>query len=70
MRNLKTITKKNIELHAGKVTEISDFIQILLKEGETTIEAIQKANKEKIQTFDYEVDESAEVLDETPEEDI
>jgi len=58
MRNLKTITKKNIELHAGKVTEISDFIQKLLKEGETTIEAIQKANKEKIQ------------LDETPEEDI
>ena len=70
MRNLKTITKKNIELHAGKVTEISDFIQKLLKEGETTIEAIQKANKEKIQTFDYEVDEGAEVLDETPEEDI
>ena len=41
-----------------------------MKEGETTIEAIQKANKEKIQTFDYEVDENAEVLDETPEEDI
>ena len=70
MRNLKTITKKNIELNACKLTEISDFIQKLLKEGETTIEAIQKANKEKIQTFDYEVDESAEVLDETPEEDI
>ena len=70
MRNLKTITKKNIELHACKLTEISDFIQKLLKEGETTIEAIQKANKEKIQTFDYEVDENAEVLDETPEEDI
>jgi type IV pilus assembly protein PilB len=70
MRNLKTITKKNIELHACKLTEISDFIQKLLKEGETTIEAIQKANKEKIQTFDYEVDENAEVLDESPEEDI
>jgi len=70
MRNLKTITKKNIELHACKLTEISDFIQKLLKEGETTIEAIQKANKEKIQTFDYEVDENAEVLDEAPEEDI
>ena len=67
MRNLKTITKKNIELHACKLTEISDFIQKLLKEGETTIEAIQKANKEKIQTFDYEVDENAEVLDEAPE---
>jgi type IV pilus assembly protein PilB len=70
MRNLKTITKKEIELHAGKVTEISDFIQKILKEGETTIEAIQQANKEKIQTFDYEVDENAEVLDEAPEEDI
>ena len=70
MRNLKTITKKDIELHAAKVTQISDFIQKLLKEGETTIEAIQKANKEKIQTFDYEVDENAEVLDEKPEEDI
>jgi type IV pilus assembly protein PilB len=70
MRNLKTITKKEIELHAGKVTEISDFIQKLLQEGETTIANIQQANKEKIQTFDYEVDENAEVLDETPEEDI
>ena len=70
MRNLKTITKKDIELHAAKVTQISDYIQKLLKEGETTIEAIQKANKEKIQTFDYDVDENAEVLDEKPEEDI
>ena len=72
MRNLKTITKKEIELHAGKVTEISDFIQKLLQDGETTIKSIQEANatKEKTQTFDYEVDENAEVLDETPEEDI
>ena len=70
MRNLKTITKKDIELHAAKVTQISDYIQKLLKEGETTFEAIQKANKEKIQTFDYDVDENAEVLDEKPEEDI
>ena len=72
MRNLKTITKKEIELHAGKVTEISDFIQKLLQDGETTIKSIQQANatKEKTQTFDYEVDENAEVLDETPEEDI
>ena len=27
MRNLKTITKKEIELHAEKVTQISDYIQ-------------------------------------------
>ena len=70
MRNLKTITKKDIELHAAKVSQISDFIKKLLKDGETTIETIQKANKEKIQTFDYDVDENAEVLDEKPEEDI
>ena len=70
MRNLKTITKMEIELHAAKISQISDFIDKLLKEGETTIEAIQKRNKEKIQTFDYDVDENAEVLDEKPEEDI
>ena len=70
MRNLKTITKMEIELHAAKISQISDFIDKLLIEGETTIEAIQKRNKEKIQTFDYDVDENAEVLDEKPEEDI
>tara|TARA_B100000401_G_scaffold432740_1_gene370460 strand:+ start:197 stop:1948 length:1752 start_codon:yes stop_codon:yes gene_type:complete len=71
MRNLKTITKKDIELHAAKITQISDFIDKLLKEGgETTIASIQQKNKEKIQTFDYDVDENAEVLDEKPEEDI
>ena len=71
MRNLKTITKKEIELHAAKITQISDFIDKLLKEGgETTIASIQQKNKEKIQTFDYDVDENAEVLEETPEEDI
>ena len=70
MRNLKTITKMEIELHAAKISQISDFIDKLLAEGETTIQSIQKKNKEKIQTFDYDVDENAEVLDEKPEEDI
>jgi len=70
MRNLKTITKMEIELHAAKISHISDFIDKLLAEGETTIQSIQQKNKEKIQTFDYEVDENAEVLDEAPEEDI
>ena len=70
MRNLKTITKMEIELHAAKISHISNFIEKLLAEGETTIQSIQKKNKEKIQTFDYEVDENAEVLDEAPEEDI
>ena len=70
MRNLKTITKKDIELHAAKITQISEFIEKLLKDGETTMQSIQQKNKEKIQTFDYDGDVSAEVLDEKPEEDI
>ena len=79
MRNLKTITKMEIELHAAKVSNISDFITKLLEGEETTIKSIKAANaekqeqqeqEEKTKTFEYEVDESAEVLDETPEEDI
>jgi len=69
MRNLKTITKKKIELHAAKLSEISHFIELLLKDGETTINAINKSNLEKTKTFDYEVDAEAEVLEDT-EEDI
>ncbi len=70
MRNLKTITKKDIELHAAKISDISSYIDRLLADGETTMESIQKANSEKIKTFDYDVDENAEVLEEKPEEDI
>ena len=33
MRNLKTITKKNIELHAATVSQISNFIELILSEG-------------------------------------
>ena len=72
MRNLKTITKKNIELHAAKVSEISLFIENLLKEGgETTFKSIKQANstQEKTKTFDYEVEDEVEVLEDT-EEDI
>ena len=72
MRNLKTITKKNIELHAAKVSEISLFIENLLKEGgETTLKSIKQANstQEKTKTFDYEVEDEVEVLEDT-EEDI
>ena len=70
MRNLKTITKKEIELHAAKISQISSFIDLLSKDGETTIQSIQQANQEKTKTFDYDVDESAELLDENPEEEI
>ncbi len=72
MRNLKTITKKNIELHAAKLSEISAHIDRLTVDGETTMQSIQQNNqqKEKTKTFDYDVDESAELLDEKPEEDI
>ncbi len=72
MRNLKTITKKEIELHGAKLSQISSFIEVLAKDGETTIKNIKDANeeKEKVKTFDYDVDESAELLDENPEEEI
>ena len=70
MRNLRTITKMDIELHAAKVTDISNFINQLLADGEKTISDIRQTNTEKTKTFDYEVDENAEVLEEKPEEDI
>ena len=71
MRNLKTITKKNIELHAAKVSQISDFIEKLLAEsGDVTTQAIKEKNKEKTKTFDSDLAEAGEVLDTTPEEDI
>ena len=70
MRNLKTITKKEIELHAAKVTQISDFIDKIVEGGEVTAQSIQQAQQEKTKTFDYDVDESAELLDEKPDEDI
>ena len=71
MRNLKAITKKEIELHAAKVSQISEFIQKLQSEsGDVTTEAIRKENKEKTKTFDSELGEAGEVLDKKPEEDI
>ena len=71
MRNLKTITKKNIELHAAKVSQISDFIEKLLAEsGDVTTEKIKEINKEKTKTFDSDLAEAGEVLDSQPEEDV
>ena len=70
MRNLRTITKMDIELHAAKVTDISNFINQLLADGEKTISDIRQTNAEKTKTFDYDVDEQAEVLEKQPEEDI
>ena len=73
MRNLKTITKKNIELHAAKVSQISDFIDKLLSEGgDVTAATIREENvsKEKTKTFDSDLGEAGEVLEKPPEEDI
>ncbi len=70
MRNLRTITKKEIELHAAKVTQISDFIDKIVEGDEVTTQSINQAQQEKTKTFDYDIDESAELLDEKPEEDI
>ncbi len=71
MRNLKAITKKNIELHAAKVSQISNFIEKLLNEsGDVTTDTIRKENKEKTKTFESDLGEAGEVLDKAPEEDI
>ena len=71
MRNLKTITKKNIELHAAKVSQISDFIEKLLNaSGDVTTAKIRETNKEKTKTFDSDLGEAGEVLDKKHEEDI
>ena len=71
MRNLKAITKKEIELHAAKLSQISEFIQKLQSEsGDVTTETIRKENREKTKTFDSELGEAGEVLDKKPEEDI
>ena len=71
MRNLKTITKKNIELHAATVSQISEFIEKILSEGsEVTTQTISEANKEKQKDFDSDYAEAGEVLENDPEEDI
>ena len=70
MRNLKIIAKKDIELHAAKISHISDFINRLAGEGEVTNSSIAKESKEKTKTFDSDMDDIGEVLNETPEEEI
>ena len=71
MRNLKAITKKNIELHAAPLTQISEFIERISNEsGEVTTATIRKENKEKQKTFDSDLGEAGEVLEKPPEEDI
>ena len=70
MRNLKAITKKNIELHAAPLTQISEFIEKISSDGEVTTATIRQENKEKQKTFDSDLGEAGEVLEKAPEEDI
>ena len=71
MRNLKAITKKNIELHAAKISDISEFIERLSSEtDEVTIASIRDENRKKIKTFESDLGEAGEVLEKAPEEDI
>ena len=52
MRNLKAITKKNIELHAAKISDISEYIERLSSEtDEVTIASIRNENRRKTKTF-------------------
>ncbi len=70
MRNLKAITKKNIELHAAPLTQISEFIENLSSDGEVTTASIRKENREKQKTFDSDLGDAGEVLEKAPEEDV
>lgn len=71
MRNLKAITKKNIELHAAKISDISEYIDRLASEtDEVTIASIRDENRKKIKTFETDLGEAGEVLENAPEEDI
>ena len=71
MRNLKAITKKEIELHAATVSQISEFIQKLQTEsGNITTETIRQEKKEKTKTFDSDLGDAGEVLEKEPEEEI
>jgi len=72
MRNLKTITKKEIELHAAKISQISSHIEKILEGNETTLKSIKKENarKDRTKTFDSDLAEAGEVLESKPEEDI
>ena len=71
MRNLKAITKKDIELHAAKITDISEYIERLSNEtDEVTIASIRSDNRKKTKTFETDLGDAGEVLENTPEEDI
>ena len=71
MRNLKAITKKNIELHAAKITDISEYIDRLSSEtDEVTIASIRDENRKKIKTFESDLGDAGEVLESAPEEDV
>ena len=71
MRNLKAITKKDIELHAAKITDISEYIERLSSEtDEVTIASIRSDNRKKTKTFETDLGDAGEVLENAPEEDI
>ena len=71
MRNIKAITKKNIELHAAKISDISEYIDRLASEtDEVTIASIRDENRKNIKTFENDLGEAGEVLEKAPEEDI
>ena len=71
MRNLKAITKKDIELHAATISDISEYIEKVSSDAsEVTIASIRSDNRKKTKTFDSDLGEAGEVLDKAPEEDI
>ena len=62
MRNLKTITKKDIELHATKISDIKHFLEKAKQENP------ELTNKEsKVKTFDSQWADAGELLEDAPE---
>ena len=53
MRNLKAITKKNIELHAAKITDISEYIEnYQVIQMKSLLHLFRDENRKKIKTFE------------------
>ena len=79
IRNLKIISKKKIELHAAKISQISSLIEKLYPQSEKPkkkeSEKILQNNSSvvkgpKVKTFESEWEGVAEVLEKEPEEEI
>ena len=61
MRNLKTITKKDIELHATKISDIKHFLEKAKQENPELT-----SKESKVKTFDSQWADAGELLEDAP----